>query len=64
MSDDERIDAFFARLKADPNLAALAVIIAPYRAMSRDPAALVAVLDAVAEHWTASASPALTETKA
>ena len=57
MTDNERIDAFFARLQADPNVSALALMLAPYRAMTRDPASLVAVLDALAAHW-AAVSPA------
>jgi hypothetical protein len=64
MSDDERIDFFFDRLKADPTLGTLAIILAPYRAMARDPAGLVATLDALAAHWAAANNAATMEAEA
>lgn len=60
MSDEERIDFFFARLQADPELSVLAVVLAPYRAMARDPAGLVATLNALAAHWAAANNHAAT----
>jgi len=54
VSDDEKIDYFFDRLKADPELAALAIVLGPYRAMTHDPASLVATLNSLAAHWAAA----------
>jgi hypothetical protein len=61
VTDDERIDFFFARLQADPELAALAVVLGPYRAMSGNPAGLVATLNALAAHWAAANHAATVE---
>jgi hypothetical protein len=61
VTDDERIDFFFARLQADPDLAVLAVVLAPYRAMSPDAAGLVATLNALAAHWAAANYAAFVE---
>jgi hypothetical protein len=54
VSDEQKIDVFFARLRDDPDLSALAIVLGPYRAMTRDPAALVATLNALAAHWSAA----------
>lgn len=53
MSDQERVDAFIKRLEADPDLAAIAIVLAPYRAMMGDPSTIVAVIEAVITHWNA-----------
>lgn len=55
MSDQERVDAFIRRLEQDPELAAIALVLAPYRAMLPDPSSIVAVIEAVIEHWQATA---------
>jgi hypothetical protein len=55
VSDQERVDAFIKRLEADPQLAAIAIVLGPYRAMMGDPSSIVAVIEAVIEHWNAVA---------
>ena len=54
MNDEERLDAFLERLKADPDLVAFAVVIGPYRAMMRDASAVVQVIEGVIAHWNAT----------
>ena len=60
MNDAERLDFFFARLQADPDLSTLAVVLGPYRAMT-PAASLVALLNALAAHWAASSHAATVE---
>ena len=54
MTDAQRVDAFFERLKKDPDLGMIAIMLAPHRAMM-DPAALVVMFDGLAAHWAATA---------
>ena len=56
MSDEQRLDAFLERLRGDPDLMAFSIVIGPYRAMMRDPATVVAVIEAVIAHWNATAT--------
>lgn len=59
MNDKERVDFFFARLSADPNMATAAVMLGPVRVL--DPAALAQTLDALAAHWAAANNAATVE---
>lgn len=54
MSDQQRLDAFLKRLEADPDLSAIAVLLGPYKAMMRDPSAVVQVIESVVAHWHAT----------
>ncbi len=60
MSDQERVDAFIRRIEADPDLAVIAIVLNPYRAMMGDPSAIVAVIEAVIQHWQATAPAEVT----
>ena len=55
MTPSERVDAFFERLHADPDLSTLAVMLGPYRAMTNAPS-LIALFDALSVHWAATAN--------
>jgi hypothetical protein len=61
MTDQERVDAFLARLQADPDLAAIAVMLGPYKAMIRNPTTIVIVLDSLVDHWQATAPTEITQ---
>jgi hypothetical protein len=63
VTPSERLDAFFERLKADPALMPIMVVLGPYRAMASDPTSLVQTLDALAAHWAASANVPLESEK-
>jgi len=52
MSDEQRVDALFARLMADPNFQTFAVLLGPYRAMM-GASTTVELIEEFIEHWRA-----------
>jgi tripartite-type tricarboxylate transporter receptor subunit TctC len=59
VTDEQRLDAFFARLMEDPNFIQFAVLLGPHRVLL-GPAALTEFIEALIAHWQATAPSEVT----
>jgi hypothetical protein len=56
VTDEQRIDAFFERLMADPNFIQFAVLLGPHRVLL-GASTLVEFIETLIAHWQATATP-------